>query len=320
MARAESNGIALGRSGSAADEAAVWFVRLRDTGLSEAERNAFAAWLARCPTHAAAMAEMADIWAGLDALPDLRHTQPQPLLPAQAGFHLTRRHLLAGLGLSAVAAAGWGIWRPQGIAAPLGAPLHAEFAANAALDLDSLSSLDLDPSEPHPSAVLRHGQVFVTATRPPGQFISLQVPFGHVRAEEAVFNLKLERRRALLSVQSGRVAVDRRRGGVLEIGPLTELAFGPETVDAPRQVAPYRIAPWLEGRLIFDRTLLVDAIDDLNRYRPGRILIGDPRLGDLLVTGTFASDRSDAALDAILAAFSLKSLNFGDALTVLFAA
>ena len=37
-------------------------------------------------------------------------------------------------------------------------------------------------------------------------------------------------------------------------------------------------------------------------------------------TGTFASDRSDAALDAILTAFSLKSLNFGDALTVLFAA
>lgn len=318
MARADGHGIALSTTGSVSDDAVAWFVRLRDTAITDRDRDDFAAWLAQCPTHAAAMADVAEIWAGVGALPDLRLVQP---MPPPARFRLTRRHLVAGLGLSAaVAAIGWGTSRPQGITAPFGAPLHAGFATNAALDLDSLSTLDIQAREPHPHAVLRRGQVFVTTKRPAGSSVTIQVPFGHVRAEEAVFNLKLERRRALLSVQSGRVLVDHVQGEALEIGPLTELAFGRQQSDEPRPIAPYRVAPWREGRLIFDRTLLVDAIDDLNRYRPGRIVIGDPRLDELLVTGNFSADRFEEALATILEAFSLKSLNFGDSLTVLFSA
>ncbi|MBV5325848.1 MAG: hypothetical protein J0626_11645, partial [Rhodospirillaceae bacterium] len=88
----------------------------------------------------------------------------------------------------------------------------------------------------------------------------------------------------------------------------------------PRALPAYGIAPWRDGRLIFDRALLVDVVDDINRNSAGQVMIGDPRLDDLLVTGTFDARAGDAALLAIAETFSLKSLHIGAGLTVLFRA
>ena len=167
---------------------------------------------------------------------------------------------------------------------------------------------------------MRAGQVFVATDRAAGAEVVLQLPFGAVTAGTAAFNLKLERRRALVAVESGRVLVKRQQGPALELRPNTELAFGRLLVEQPRALPSYRIAPWRDGRLIFDRTLLVDVIDDINRNRPGQVLIGDPRLDDLLVTGTFEASAGDDALLAIAETFSLKTLHISAGLTVLFRA
>ncbi|MBK8161206.1 MAG: DUF4880 domain-containing protein [Rhodospirillaceae bacterium] len=300
-----------------ADEAATWFARLRDPALSDAERVAFADWLQQQPDHAAAMQEMGAIWDSLNTLPDPRRTEIAPA-PQRV---LSRRHVLVGAGLSALAGAvGWSQWRIGDVATERGEHRRVIFAANASLELDSLSAIDMAPGEPHPMAELRKGQMFVTTERAAGAEVILRLPFGRVQAATASFNLKLERRRALVAVESGRVLVRRQSGGALEMGPNTELALGPVLVEQPRVLPAYRIAPWRDGWLIFDRALLVDVVDDINRHRAGRVLIGDPRLDDLLVTGTFKSDGGDAALLAIAETFSLKSLNFGSALTVLISA
>jgi len=298
-----------------ADEAASWFVRLRDPALSDAERAAFADWLRQAPDRAAAMQAMGALWDGIDVLPDPRRAR---ISQAPQGF-FTRRHVLAGVGLSAVAGIlGWSQWRAGDISTVLGEHRRMAFATGASLELDSLSAVDISPDEPHPTATLRAGQVFVATDRAPGAEVVLQSPFGAVTAGTAAFNLKLERRRALVAVESGRVLVQSQQGPALELGPNTELAFGRQLVEQPRALPAYRIAPWLDGRLIFDRTLLVDVIDDINRNRPGQVMIGDPRLDDLLVTGTFEARAGDAALLAITETFSLKSLHIGAGLTVLF--
>ena len=312
MARAHHTDMA-----ATADEAAAWFARLRDPALSDAERVAFADWLQQRPDHAAAMQEMGAIWDGLNALPDLRQTE---LIPAPQRL-LSRRHVLAGAGLSALAGVvGWRQWRIGDVATERGEHRRVAFAADASLELDSLTVIDMAPGEPHPMAELRNGQMFVSTERAAGAEVILRLPFGWVQAATATLNLKLERRRALVAVESGRVLVRRQSGGALELGPNTELALGPVLVEQPRALPAYRIAPWRDGRLIFDRALLVDVVDDINRNRAGRVLIGDPRLDDLLVTGTFRADGGDALLLAIAETFSLKSLHLGPGLTVLFRA
>jgi transmembrane sensor len=234
----------------------------------------------------------------------------------------SRRQWLAGaVATASVAAAGaWMAVPSDEIAASFRASRSVALADGADLDLDSLSAITLVAGEPRPAARLKHGQVFAEVARPAGRGISLIVPFGTVHAEAAAFNLKIERRRALLSVKSGEVTVERQKGGSITLPALSELPFGADVIDPVRKIPAAHVAPWRDGRLIFDRTLLVDAIDDINRYRPGRVWVGDPRLDDRPVTGHFEIVDADSALTALMAAFSLKSLNFGTSLRILFPA
>jgi transmembrane sensor len=318
MARADLNGRA-DCGTRLAEEAAAWFVRLRDAAASDAERRAFAAWLQESPEHTQAFEEVTQVWSGLDSVP---RAALDPIYADTArGVALSRRHWLGGAAIAAsVAALGaWTVTPSSDITAAFLTPKTLALAPGASLDLDSLSTLALLAGEPNPTARLRHGQLYAEIKRPAGREVKLVVPFGSVLAENATFNLKLERRRALLSVRSGSVTVQRKMGGDLSIGALSELPFSAEVIDPVRQIPPSRVAPWRDGRLVFDRTLLADALDDINRYRPGRVWIGDPRLADRPVTGHFDITAADSALATLMAAFSLKSLNFGTSLQVLFA-
>lgn len=319
MARADLSGRA-DRGTVIGDEAAGWFVRLRDAALSDAERRDFSAWLRQSPDHASAFQEVSQIWSSLSALP-LAVSDPAAGVSGRP-MGISRRQWVTGAAVAAGAAAlgGWAMMPSTDISAAFGTPKSFALALGAAVDLDSLSALAVVAGEPNPTAHLHHGQLFAAIARPSGRGVSLIVPFGTVHAEHAAFNLKMERRRALLSVQSGHVTVERQKGGTITLEALTELPFGAEVVDPVRKIAASRVAPWRTGRLVFDRTLLVDAIDDINRYRPGRVMIGDPRLDDRPVTGHFDLSEADAALATLMAAFSLKSLNFGTSLRILFAA
>ncbi len=315
MTRADLNGRA-DRGAMIAEEAAAWFVRLRDAAISDDERRDFAAWLRQSADHGAAFQDITQIWHGLDALP--LHQG----FALSKGAGLSRRQWLGGAAIAAgvVGLGAWAVTPSADIKAAFRTPKSIALAPDAGLDLDSLSAISFIERAPNPTMRLRHGQVFAEISRRAGEGVSLVVPFGTVHAETATFNLKLERRRALLSVQSGHVSVERELGGPVTVGPLTELPFGAEVVDPVRTIPAARVAPWRDGRLVFDRTLLVDAVDDINRYRPGQVLIGDPRLDDRPVTGHFDLTEADAALTTLMAAFSLKSLNFGTSLRVLFTA
>jgi transmembrane sensor len=319
MARAELNGRA-DRGTTVTEEAAAWFARLRDTGASEAERRAFGVWLQESPDHAQAFEDMAQIWSGLDSLP--RAALDPVHADTARGVALSRRQWLGGAAIAAsVAALGaWTVTPSSDITAAFRTPKSIALAPGASIDLDSLSTVALVAGEPNPTARLRHGQLYAEITRPAGRGVKLVVPFGTVLAENATFNLKVERRRALLSVRSGSVTVQRQKGRDIGLEALTELPFGAEVIDPVRKISASRIAPWRDGRLVFDRTLLVDALDDINRYRPGRVWIGDPRLADRPVTGHFDITAADSALATLMAAFSLKSINFGTSLQILFAA
>ncbi|MBV5325847.1 MAG: hypothetical protein J0626_11640, partial [Rhodospirillaceae bacterium] len=84
------------------------------------------------------------IWDSLSALPDPRQAE---IIPAPQRL-LSRRHVLAGAGLSALAGVvGWSQWRIGDVATERGEHRRVAFAANASLELDSLSAIDVAPGE-----------------------------------------------------------------------------------------------------------------------------------------------------------------------------
>ncbi|MBN7823286.1 FecR family protein, partial [Bowmanella yangjiangensis] len=65
---------------------------------------------------------------------------------------------------------------------------------------------------------------------------------------------------------------------------------------SPERVDARALNGWIDGRVVFDRTPLVEVLDTLRRQRDTRVQLDDPDLAQLPVSGTFASANLDALL------------------------
>ena len=61
-----------------------------------------------------------------------------------------------------------------------------------------------------------------------------------------------------------------------------------------------RATAWRRGELVFDKARLADVVDELNRYRRGRIVIADGGLAHRRVSGFFRTDDLDGALASMI--------------------
>ncbi|OAI11459.1 hypothetical protein A1507_20475 [Methylomonas koyamae] len=78
-----------------------------------------------------------------------------------------------------------------------------------------------------------------------------------------------------------------------------------------------QVGAWQERRLVFKEKPLQQVVADLNRYRPGRIVIADAELAEHLVTGVFDANDPEAALNVIEKTLSADEIRLTDALVVL---
>lgn len=63
---------------------------------------------------------------------------------------------------------------------------------------------------------------------------------------------------------------------------------------------------WHGGRYIFYRARLGDVMRELERYRPGRVVIPSSALADQRVTGSFSLADTDKALDSLQASIGFR--------------
>ncbi len=73
-----------------------------------------------------------------------------------------------------------------------------------------------------------------------------------------------------------------------------------ESVDVDRATS------WRSGLLVFQNRPLAEVIGEVNRYRPGRIIITNEDLGRRVVNGTFRGDQVDTFIAQIEQLFGAK--------------
>lgn len=83
------------------------------------------------------------------------------------------------------------------------------------------------------------------------------------------------------------------------------------------RVKPEVLLAWTQGRLRFEMTPLRDVVAEINRYRPGYIVITDPKLDELRVSGVFRTDRLDDALIMLEQALQIRVHKMTDYLVLL---
>jgi transmembrane sensor len=299
---------------TAREQAALeWFVRLRKPH-DAADRTAFRAWHDADRRNAAAFAGAEDLWRrtddaaarlALDEAPALAGLlaameRPKPrvawrrplalaaaaacLLIATAAVWLERPHLVQDL--MADQATGRGEIRT--VSLPDG--------SSALMDADSAITVDYARGERR-LTLLRGAAFFSVVSN--GQPFVVAAKGGETRVVGTQFEVRLSGERVIVTVAKGRVDVAPPTGGRQTLMPGQRLPYGAGGAGAVSSVDPADLLAWREGRLIFRRTRLDEAVEVLNRYRAGRIVLLDDALAARTVSGSFPASDTDGALDAL---------------------
>ncbi len=147
------------------------------------------------------------------------------------------------------------------------------------LDLVTLvageASFTLPPEAPRPFAVIAEG--------------------GRTIASRARFDVHNSGASVCVTCFEGDVRVEQ---GVLAatIGPGHQLRYDRQGLGATVAVNVEEVGAWRDGVLIFRNTPLSDVVTELNRYRPGRIVLVNKALGQKSVNGRFKVERIDDIL------------------------
>jgi transmembrane sensor len=301
------------------EQAAFWVVRLHSDQRMRADEEAFRVWLEQDPAHADAYADCAALWDGvaIAAESEEAHEILQPLrMPYPAPRRLNRRTVLFG-GMGAAAAAAAAV-----VIGPLAAHGEQTFqtkpgkqrrirladGSGVLLNTDSKLRVKFLPAER--CLFLDRGQAFFQVAKDEQRPFRVFVGGDEVRATGTAFEVRRLGEATLVTLEEGQVAIYRAAAGeempsaVLNPGTQVELdAVKPLQV---RQVDLHKVQAWRYGRMILDGAPLGETVADLNRYGGIQIVLADPKLASLRVSGVFHTGRPDDFVEAVTSAFPVQ--------------
>ncbi|MDR3511061.1 MAG: FecR domain-containing protein [Caulobacteraceae bacterium] len=300
--------------------AAAWFARLRAPD-GETSRPAFEAWRDADPAHAAAYERMERVWSRGAVLAAARPGQGRP------------RRRRGWPGLAWGAAAGLGAAAAVGLTVLAGpASLQLEAASivwpRVSTRIDQIRRLDL----PDGSRVTLDSDT-VLATHFAADIRQVRLLRGRARFDVVDERRRfvvdaghgaIETRKALfdVSVRPGRSASVTALGGRLEANDLDALAGASRagrtlvagerlTIDGRTGGIEVAAAPagdqlWPEGLLDFRGAPLGEALAEANRYSLAKIVLADPSLASLRISGVFKAGANTDLAASLAAMFHLE--------------
>ncbi|WP_427551551.1 FecR family protein [Methylomonas sp. MS20] len=316
-------------------QAVRWLVRLRSDDLSEAETLAFAEWLSQDYRHSEAFAaaentlnEMAVVATHSEklavTLPPQTVSPTHP--PERRSRQAARGRYWLGSGLAMAA-----VWllavltimpRQSHLLADYFSDYHTgtgeqrqlELADGSHLLLNTNTAISVDFNADVRQIVLHHGQARFQVAADAAHPFQVQAGELNVRALGTVFDVYqsggqtqvIVEEHAVLALPAGRQAADGIR---IEQGQ--QLSYRPghtgtlETIDLELAQA------WQQRQLIVSDRPLADLVNELERYRLGRIYIADETLKQQHVTGVFPLDNPDVVLETLHKVLGIRATHLG---------
>ena len=156
-------------------------------------------------------------------------------------------------------------------------------------------------------AELLRGEVLLSVAKDASRPFTIASPSGSVRVLGTQFNLRAREDSTELSVIEGRVAVHSRMGEKAEVTAGFGATFSPSFVQLARldSMTLNQRTAWTQGFVEMTGMPLRQAVAEFNRYRAKPILIADPALETLKMSGRFGIKESDDFLGSLELAFGV---------------
>jgi transmembrane sensor len=321
MTRAGSNvgGESSSPSEALMQEALDWVARLHSQEVEVAEAEALARWRSLSPAHEQAFAEANRRWtlfrsAALNIA--ARNGTADATWPATRPVQqVSRRAMLGGALAASAAGVAYLAARPPFSLWPSLHELAADYRTatghqreimltdTVSVEMNTQTSLSTRPAQSAVAAIeVISGEVAVAAKSPFIVFAS----GGQARAQRSVFDLRSNGANAV-SIVCLEGAVQVVCGSEVTLKPGQRIAYDGSGMSGVSNVNAASVGAWRRGLLIFEEAPLSEVVSEINRYRPGRIILMNPALGALPVDATFRLDRIDEAALRLADVFELKA-------------
>ncbi|RAI61063.1 FecR family protein [Roseicella frigidaeris] len=278
-------------------EAQAWVARLTSGDATDADAWRLALWRRRSPAHEAALRDAARLWSRL--VPAMPREGALALPPAGHG----RRGLLAGGTALAASAGGALLLGQRGGWVPSFAELGAAYRTGTGerrrlalpdgslVEMNTRTSLSLRFTAGERRVLLLGGEASFTVVRDAERPFVVASGGGETRVLGTVFNILMEADAVSVTDLEGRVAV--QAAGDVQLGPGEQVSYGPAGLGARRRVDLALVAGWRQGLLVFRDRSIRTVVAEINRYRPGHILLLNEAAAQRQVSGVFHLDRLD---------------------------
>lgn len=260
------------------DEARDWLLLLTSGRATVADAKALQAWRAQSPEHAQAFEQTKALWQQL--APALEQaTQPRSF---------GRRAFLGGAIAASAAVVMVRVGTPGGFAG-LTADYRTEVGEQRQVVLSDGVSLELNTqtriSRVGQGIELLEGEVEVVAHL--AQPLKVQAGEGWVSAAQARFNLRNTDHTVCVTCIEGSLSVD-VAGHSVSLGSGRQLTYDAAGVSEVTAVDTQAVVAWREQVLVFNNATLATVVDEINRYRPGMLLLLNKQLGQRRVQARFS--------------------------------
>jgi transmembrane sensor len=320
-------------------EAVTWVVRLTSGEATEGDAHAMAVWRRQSPAHEDAFQKTLLLWRGMEGLrQDL--VGEEHLFPESVRLHPTRR----AAGIRSTHSVGLPAWTTWGaVAAALAAfaimltlqsglvtRLQADYRTGtgeqatttledgSVLQLNTQAAVAVHYTDTTRRVDLLDGEAVFRVMKDAARPFLVQAQNGQVRAVGTEFLVKKTTDGTLVTVLEGVVEVHTTQdgqasGASVRVEAGQHVRYGPTFGVGPVERADLRLATaWQRGKLIFESAPLGTVIEEINRYRPGRIVLLSSGLSGHPVSGVFDLDRLDSAVATIEHTLPVKSVRLTD--------
>lgn len=278
-------------------EAIDWVVRLGLSRGSAEDERALNRWRAQSQDHE-------DAWRRASGFADELRALPLPgvrdgrvtALP-QRRPHLDRRAVIFGGGgaLAASIAAGiivteppgglWPSWAEMTAQHRTGPGQSASFSPTAGVKVELNTRTSLSVTNDGRGIELIRGETFLSIDDRPKPFL-VHTADRFVSARSGAFSVRMGGADLCITCESGDLSV-LGAGGVIPLSAGQQITINGSGTIARAQVDPNLTLAWRRGLLIFHGAPLATAINEINRYFPGRLILMDKAIAGQPINGVF---------------------------------
>ena len=299
--------------GSAVAEQAVsWLIEMQDGALSPRRQQAWEQWLQAHTEHQRA-------WEHIQRINQRLRGLSSPLAHAALNAPKTssrRQAMKLLLLLGAGSALTYGL-RDQlpvtpllaDFSSPVGQRRKLQLHDGSQIQLNTASSVDVKFDAQQRVIRLLEGEILLTSAQD-SRPLQVLTAHGSLQPQAARLNVRQFSNHTEIAVFSGRVRLTPtvHSGPPLWVEPHQQLSFNRQAWNPPRPLDAGSGA-WSDGMLVAAHMRLADFLAELARYRRGQLNC-DPKVADLLISGTYPVDDSERVLELLAVSLPVRIKRF----------